>query len=165
MQRWRDSVFRARWIDTRLGSSGAEQWCHSHVFFSLSLFYAGICLCFFFRAQAIAVWHRLWFVINEQISFLMLRLKYWCSRFNKNSLTVLESRGNLAPLKDLGFFSLVVIPSHDVVVIRCQFLLLNSKNNGPFSVPLVVCNPLVFVFLFFCWKTDGFKVLRKYNLV
>lgn len=42
--------------------------------FFFSPFYAGI--FFFFLGQAIAVWHRLWFVINEQISFLMLRLKY-----------------------------------------------------------------------------------------
>lgn len=31
MQRWHDSVFRARWINTQLGSSGSEQWFCSHV--------------------------------------------------------------------------------------------------------------------------------------
>lgn len=33
MQRWRDSVFRARWINTQLGPSGSAQWFGSHFLF------------------------------------------------------------------------------------------------------------------------------------
>lgn len=55
----------------------------------------------YFLGRAIAVWHRLWFVINEQIFFLMLRLKYWCIWFNK---TAQKSRGNLAPHKGPAFW-------------------------------------------------------------
>lgn len=39
MQRWHDSVFRARWINTQLGSSGSEQWFCSHVVVFLVVFF------------------------------------------------------------------------------------------------------------------------------
>lgn len=72
MQRWRDSVFRARRINTQLGSSGSEQWfgCHFYLFF---------------LERANAVFDNVCCVITEQISCLLSQLKYWYVKCYKTS--------------------------------------------------------------------------------
>lgn len=165
MQRWRDSVFGARWIDTRLGSSGAEQWCCSHLFlfffspppFMLPFFvFCFVFWVFFFQDLQSLSGNRLWFVINEQISFLMLQLKYWWIWFNT---TAQESRGNLAPLKGPVFRILVASNANNAadyvnvdIVLWCLtwFFCKSTKNMFVFSIPFAILHTRA-LYLLFLW--------------